>query len=121
MNKPTVKCDACGELCFPSVGNATTIDNGWWLPYAEFGYYGGYTDYLDRDEQRQWRMCHACIVKFLDTFPLLATTLEKGAHPSAYEEKPCCNYAWSIDDSGETVFANGGEWTVAPRWYASRD
>jgi hypothetical protein len=113
-----VKCDACGELRPPSIGATISaphlIDNGWWLPYENFGYYSGFTDNLDvvmsDDEPKSWSMCHACIVKFLDTFPLLAKSIEKGAHPSPYDDKPCCSYAWSIAPSGETVFASGGEW-----------
>jgi hypothetical protein len=114
MNNETVKCDACGEARQVSMPTATTIDSGWSLPYDTFGFYGGFTDNLDIDEQRQWRMCHACIVKFLDTFPLLAKSLEKGAHPCHYDEKPCCEYAWCVATNGDLMFANGGEWTVAP-------
>lgn len=110
-----VKCDACGELHLPSVGAPSAIDNGWWLPYETFGYYSGFTDNLEvmmmsDDLLKSWSMCHACIVKFLDTFPLLAKSIERGAHPSPYDDKPCCRYAWSIAPSGETVFASGGEW-----------
>ena len=118
MNNPVpdaVKCDACDEMYPASISSPTAIDDGWWLPYETFGYYNGFTDNLDAmmtssDLLKSWSMCHACIVKFLDTFPLLAKSIEKGAHPSPYREKPCCNYAWSIAPSGETVFAGGGEW-----------
>jgi hypothetical protein len=114
-----VKCDACGELHLASVGAPSAIDNGWWLPYDTFGYYSGFTDNLEAmmmspDLLKVWTICHDCIVKFLDIFPLLAKSIEKGGHPSPYEKKPCCDYAWCIDPSGETVFASGGEWMVAP-------
>ena len=113
-----VKCDACGEVKQVSHPTATTLDSGWCLPYEAFGYYGGFTDNLDflmsDREPKSWNICHACIVKFLDTFPLLAKSIEKGAHPSPYENKPCCDYAWSFTPSGETVLASGGEWIVVP-------
>jgi hypothetical protein len=122
MNNPTpdaVMCDACGEMYPASISSPTAIDDGWWLPYETFGYYNGFTDNIEAimksDELlKSWSMCHACIVKLLDTFPLLAKSIERGAHPSPYSEKPCCNYAWSIAPSGGTVLASGGEWLVAP-------
>jgi hypothetical protein len=117
--KDSVRCDACDEARDTSYPTATTIDSGWSLPYEAFGYYGGFTDNLDAlmsdNDYRSWSMCHACIVKFLDTFPLLAKSIEKGAHPSPYDDKPCCSYAWSIAPNGETALASGGEWIVAPK------
>jgi len=116
-----VKCDACGQ---PRQGSqhaptVATIDSGWSLPYEAFGFYGGFTDDLPSlmsdAEPKSWNMCHTCIIKFLDTFPLLAKSIGKGAHPSPYEQKPCCDYAWSFTNEGETVFASGGEWIVAPK------
>ena len=115
-----VKCDACGEARQGSQEWTTSpaIDDGWSLYYEAFGFYGGFTDDLNslmsNAEPKSWNMCHACIVKFLDTFPLLAKSIEKGAHPSPYEDKPCCDYAWSFSPSGETVLASGGEWIVVP-------
>ena len=115
----TVKCDACDELYPASISASSAIDNGWWLPYDTFGYYSGFTDNLEAmmsdDEPKSWSICHACTVKFLDTFPLLAKSIEKGAHPSPYEEKPCCDYAWCVAPSGETLLASSGEWIVAPK------
>jgi len=113
-----VKCDACGEARQSIHPTATTIDSGWSLPYEVFGFYGGFTDNLDAlmsdSDYKAWNICHACIVKFLDMFPLLAKSIGKGAHPSPYEQKPCCDYAWSFTPTGETVFASGGEWIVSP-------
>jgi hypothetical protein len=113
----TVKCDACGEARQVSHPTATTIDSGWCLPYDAFGFYGGFTDNLDflmsDTEPKSWNMCHACIVKLLDTFPLLAKSLAKGEHPSPYEDTPCCDYAWCIAPSGKTMLASGGQWIVA--------
>jgi hypothetical protein len=118
MNNETVKCDACGEAHLVSISGANTIDSGWLVPYEAFGYYGGFTDNLDwlmaNTEPKSWNICHACIVKLLDIFPLLAKSLDKGAHPSPYDDKPCCDYAWSFTNEGETVFASGGEWISAP-------
>lgn len=120
MNNETVKCDACGEARQGSREWTTppTIVDGWSLYYEAFGFYGGFTDdinsLISNAQPKSWNICHACIVKFLDTFPLLAKSIEKGAHPSPYEDKPCCDYAWSFTNEGETVFANGGQWISAP-------
>ena len=117
--RSAVKCDACGQARQASMPTATTIDGGWYLPYEHFGFYAGFTDNLEAlmadDEPRSWSICHDCVVKFLDTFPLLAKSIESGGHHSPYEAKPCCNYAWSSTLEGETVFASGGEWIVAPK------
>ena len=114
-----VRCDACGELCPASISTSSVIDNGWWLPYETFGYYSGFTDNLEammtsNDLLKSWNICHACIVKLLDTFPLLAKSMSKGAHPCHYDDKPCCDYAWCVATNGDLMFASGGEWIVAP-------
>ena len=114
-----VKCDACGE---PRQGSqqwttSPAIDDGWSLYYEAFGFYGGFTDDLPSlmsdAEPKSWNMCHTCIIKFLDTFPLLAKSIEKGAHPCHYDDKPCCDYAWCVASNGDLMFASSGEWIVA--------
>lgn len=89
-------CSACGtqaecnsQLVYP--------DNGWVLPFETFGYYGGFDDNIDvlfgERISRQWVLCHDCVVKFLNTFPRLAESLDNGLHPCS-DDTPCCRFAW---------------------------
>jgi len=111
-----VKCDGCGENA-PCHTQERLPDNGWALPYQIFGYYGGFTD--DDEGQSIWDksviLCHSCVLRFLDFFPLIAKRISKGGHslmPFADEAKPCCDYAWTLIE-GETYLAENGEWVKA--------
>jgi hypothetical protein len=78
-------------------------DNGWVFNINNFGYYAGFTDPIGDPEQIV-RLCHDCIVKFLDTFPLLSVLVGKGGHsPNGPNEKPCCRYAWKAESIGSST------------------
>lgn len=76
-------------------------NNGWILPFDTFGYYGGFDDNVDvlvgSLRSREWRFCHGCVVKFLDTFPLLAETLGANLH-ACDDDVPCCRHAWQATE-----------------------
>ena len=107
----TVTCDACGnEVERHDFSNVPAL--GWTVPYDTLGYYYGFTDNLDELEHettRTFSMCHDCVVRFLETFPLLKRFIQKGSHPSSDEDKPCCDFAWKIQND-RPVLADGGKW-----------
>lgn len=93
-----VKCSACGRRS-PATQQERLPDNGWALPYEEFGYYGGFDDCLDvligGERSHRWIFCHDCVVKFLETFPRLAKDIGPNCHPSRRDaDVPCCRHAW---------------------------
>jgi len=92
---PATICSACAESYIPY--NETLPANGWTLPYQLFGYCDGFSDdvgvLLGNQDSQQWIFCHDCIVKFLDTFPLLRASFDKGQH-LCESETPCCDLAW---------------------------
>jgi len=87
------------------------------MEYETFGYYSGFSDdiepMLDNRISKKWFMCHDCVVKFLETFPMLGETVHKGGHSIRCDKdnsKPCCNWAWRISDAGIVQEAKDGEW-----------
>lgn len=106
----SVKCSACGNDVDGESVNHHLPDVGFVLPYQEFGYYGGFTDTFDDyyEKPREWLMCHDCVVKLLETFPLLAQTIPRGEHPCD-REIPCCNWAWRSHEDG-LQFGKDGQW-----------
>ena len=92
-------------------------DNGWAFDLNLFGYYGGFTDAFGEDPQRI-RLCHDCVLKFLDTFPLLSVLIGNGCHSqNGPNEVPCCRYAWKaewISDSAINYLASedGQQWII---------
>lgn len=78
-------------------------DKGWVLPFDTFGYYGGFDDNVDvlcgKVRSREWIFCHECVVKFLNTFPLLAEDIGANCHPDSRDsDVPCCRHAWRATD-----------------------
>lgn len=131
-----VTCDCCGKEEVATQQNAS-LDNGWSLPVDLFGYYGGFSDnmgVLVGEEETSWmNMCHDCVVKFLDTFPMLASKLTNTGHPN--HNKPfhvcldderefpsCCKWAWTAVMTGpgwqefDLYYGDGnGGWVLVPR------
>lgn len=114
-------CHGCGMMA-PHHEQKNYPDNGWSFPIDNFGYYGGFTDVisgLDSNEKFNiLKFCHDCVLKFLETFPLLGMFITKGSH-SQYgpNEKPCCKYAWkseSINDISVTYLSSedGESWEM---------
>lgn len=111
-----VECDACGEPRRGSVDGGNAIEGGLDLPFAEFGHYNGFWDMFDSEDE-PWKLCHDCVVKFLETFPRLAQRLKRGLHPTLTLPKPCCRYSytmvWGSDPSGTVVLAgDDGDWDI---------
>jgi len=109
-------CHGCGSLA-PHDSQKNLPDNGWTFDLNSFGYYGGFTDPIAEEPERI-RFCHDCVLKFLETFPLLGMFVGSGCHSmTGPNEKPCCKYAWkleSIQDAHVTCVAtdDGESWTV---------
>jgi len=96
----TVKCSACG-IDAPATQQDSAPDNGWTMSFDSFGYYGGFSDDIRREAQKDVVMCHDCCVKVLEMFPLEFQEKFRGGHPdSSGDDTPCCKYAWR----GTTIF-----------------
>lgn len=110
-------CHGCGSMA-PHHTQKDLPDNGWIFDINNFGYYGGFTDTFG-DPPQLVRMCHDCVNKFLETFPLLGMFVQNGNHSQfGPNEKPCCKYAWkleSIENSSITWIAteDGQSWQMA--------
>lgn len=108
-------CDACGVPKECS-SQEELIDFGINVFFQDAGYYGGFIDNYPRIDGKnlEWNLCHECVVKMMETFPMLAAKLPTGLHPSDDKDKPCCNWAWKHDGdaiAGRTYVANGiGGW-----------
>lgn len=116
-----VKCDGCNKFVKPQNGNDHLPDKGLIFSFQDSGYYGGFTDNVPWETESRmepWKLCHDCVVKFLNTFPFLAELLGPGHHPISQEEtKPCCAHSWTFDkdEQGElmTMYADGDGWKRA--------
>ena len=110
-------CHGCGNMA-PHHSQEDSPDNGWSFDINTFGYYGGFTDNYDFETETV-RLCHDCVLKFLDTFPLLGIFIGVGGHSTrGPNEKPCCKYAWkleSIEDSSIAYIASedGQQWLIS--------
>lgn len=109
-------CHGCGSMV-PHHSQKNYPDNGWGFDINHFGYYGGFTDEFGQPPQVV-RLCHDCVHKFLQTFPLLGILVGRGCHSQfGPDEKPCCEYAWkseSIGSSSLTYLASsdGESWEL---------
>ena len=97
----TVKCSACGEDA-PATQQEDAPDDGWTMSFDSFGYYGGFSDDIRRNEKKNVMLCHDCCVKILEMFPLEFQERFRGGHPASNRnsDTPCCKYAWR----GTTIF-----------------
>lgn len=94
----TATCSACGGEAICTQQDHYP-DHGWVLPFETFGYYGGFDDSMDvlfgKRISKEWIFCHDCVVKFLDTFPLLAESIGRNCHSDRTDsDTPCCRHAW---------------------------
>ena len=109
-------CSGCGNMA-PHHTQENSPDNGWSFDINTFGYYGGFTDNYDFPATHV-TLCHDCVLKMLNMFPLLGIMLGNGCHSMfGPKDKPCCKYAWkaeSIGDASITWVAteDGESWTV---------
>lgn len=107
----TVGCSACGKDVPVESLNEHFPDKGWVINASDIGYYGGFSDnieYVLGEETLLWKVCHDCVVKLLQTFPLLAKTIGTGEHECT-EELPCCNHAWKYNGN-VLQLAQDGSW-----------
>jgi len=90
-------CSACEQTC-DTLQTPNYPEQGWRIPFDLFGYRGGFSEevgaLIGNRRSREWILCHDCVVKFLDTFPLLAEKAGLSALHRCEAEKPCCRFAW---------------------------
>lgn len=129
----SITCDTCG-LEQRTTQQDKLPDGGWSLPIDHFGYYGGFDDNVDvllgGEESSFVSMCHDCVVKMLNTFPLLSEKMKGGRHPNFIHtdfrddtddgtlHPSCCRWAWTWNKVAprkyETYFGDGnGGWVLA--------
>ncbi len=90
-------CSGCGNMA-PHHSQVNYPDNGWSIPIDHLGYYGGFTDTNKADDSYTINLCHDCVLKFLETFPMIGLLIGKGGHSQiGPDEKPCCPWAWKLD------------------------
>ena len=118
---PMVECDACGSKSRLLSINGE-MDGGWALPTSMFGYYGGFSDNVDvllgdyTDAHiNDLKICHDCVLKFLNTFPRLADKINGLSHPSIHggltkkasqnplDTPSCCRYSWTAVLNGDVI------------------
>jgi hypothetical protein len=111
-----IPCDACGAEA-PTHNQDSIPDNGWVMPYEDFGYYGGFSDHDTYGRRpKHWFMCHDCVVKFLNTFPALAKSVGAGTH-GCEDDTPCCNHAWrGTELFGQDVWGVHTQKAVDGKW-----
>lgn len=125
-SKHTMVCDNCKEEV-RATQQDNYPDNGWWLPYSHFGYYGGFTDEIDvlmgMADGKSLIICHDCIVRMLYFLPALGEAIGKGNHINQnrgkdfqhpLDVKPCCDWCWtSVRDGREPAkiyVVEDGKW-----------
>ena len=121
-----VVCDNCGEEA-PATQQKSLPDNGWWLPFEHFGYYGGFTDEMDvligQREGDALIICHDCVKRMLYFLPGIAGKMRKGNHPNMntghefqhpLDIEPCCEWCWTSVRNGrgpvQTYVVEDGKW-----------
>lgn len=109
-------CSGCGNMA-PHHSQKKYPDNGWSIPVNDLGYYGGFTDSINEPESSYTiNLCHECVIKFLETFPMIGLLIGKGGHNQfGPNETPCCAWSWkseSIGSSSITYLASedGQQW-----------
>lgn len=134
--KPASLCDACGRKQRLTQQTSPALpDGGWVLMFEHFGYYGGFSDDIEvtlgGKDSESWTLCHDCVVKFFDAFPLLAERFAGGHHPNfihtdhdggdiGTDHPSCCRFAWTwnaYDVDGkrtyDTYYGDGnGGWVL---------
>ncbi len=109
-------CHGCGSMA-PHHSQEEFPDNGWAFNINNFGYYAGFTDPIGDPEQLV-RLCHDCVLKLLDTFPLLSVLIGNGCHSqNGPNEVPCCRYAWKAEWIGNSAInylasEDGQQWII---------
>lgn len=88
-----IRCTACGKDA-GATQQDDAPDNGWEIYFDHFGYYGGFTDDIQRKREKDAVVCHDCCVKLLDLFPEEFQKKFMMSHPGSTDGEPCCKYAW---------------------------
>ena len=96
----TTYCDECAQevecsIAIEGAWGSTRPLFGWSFQPNTFGYYNGFTD-MPPNRDKEFTLCHDCVVRLLTLFPGLASTIAPGGHP--FEgDTPCCDWGWSGD------------------------
>lgn len=108
-------CSGCGNMA-PHHSQTNYPDNGWSIPINQLGYYGGFTDPNSEDPPYTINLCHDCVIKLLETFPMIGLLIGKGGHSQiGPDEKPCCPWAWKFESIGHSTITylaseDGQQW-----------
>ena len=100
-------CSGCGNMA-PHHSQENYPDNGWSIPIDYLGYYGGFTDTRftntnSDDQSYTINLCHDCVIKLLETFPMIGLLIGKGGHSQTDPRgKPCCAWAWKSESIGSS-------------------
>lgn len=100
-------CSGCGNMA-PHHSQENYPDNGWSIPIDYLGYYGGFTDTRftntnSDDQSYTINLCHDCVIKLLETFPMIGLLIGKGGHSQTDPSgKPCCAWAWKSESIGSS-------------------
>ncbi len=87
-------CIGCGNM-MPHHSQKDLPENGWVIPLGDLGYYGGFSD---EEKPHSVTLCHDCVIKLLELFPMFGVLIGKGGHSSlGSDEKPCCQWAWKTE------------------------
>lgn len=78
-------CDGC-SVNYQTNGLSLDISGG----YAQF------TDCFGEDysDSHQFNLCHDCVLRMIELFPVLRTKFGTACHPTA-AGSPCCDFGWS--------------------------
>ena len=60
---------------------------------------GGYSQFTDcfgeePSDNHTLRLCHDCVLRLVDLFPVLRTKFAGGCHPTT-ADAPCCEFGWT--------------------------
>lgn len=97
-------CDGCGA---PVTRWLPTEPPNHGLAFSLTGSYSGFTDLFfndDADHQFYERidLCHDCVLRLVELFPVLRLKLGVACHPCD-DSTPCCAYAWQSVGDNENV------------------
>lgn len=81
----TAPCEGCNNP-HTDYGFALDISGG----YAQF------TDCFGEDPSpnHYLRLCHDCVLRLVELFPIMRSKLNGGCHPYT-GETPCCEFGWT--------------------------
>lgn len=107
-------CDGCGA---PITRWLPTEPPDFGFSFDLGGSYSGFRDLEYSVFKGRLDLCHDCVIRLVELFPILRLKLGAGCHPSL-TDTPCCAHAWKVDDTNDlvTLVPNGDltGWVAVP-------